>query len=51
MLLGVGSGIGDRVTRMGLSYDKPLAAVRDATTIVRGMIKGESVTYKGTCSR
>ena len=45
--LGIGSGIGDRVTRMGLSYEKPLAAVRDAITIVRGMIKGESVTYKG----
>lgn len=45
--LGIGSGIGDRITRMGLSYDKPLAAVRDAITIVRGMIKGESVTYKG----
>jgi 5,10-methylenetetrahydromethanopterin reductase len=45
--LGIGSGIGDRVTRMGLSYDKPLAAVRDAITIVRGMMKGESVTYQG----
>jgi 5,10-methylenetetrahydromethanopterin reductase len=45
--LGLGSGIGDRVTRMGLSYDKPLAAVRDAITIVRGMLKGEAVTYQG----
>jgi 5,10-methylenetetrahydromethanopterin reductase len=45
--LGIGSGIGDRVTRMGLSYEKPLAAVRDAITIVRGMMKGESVTYNG----
>ena len=46
--LGIGSGIGDRVTRMGLSYEKPLAAVRDAITIVRGMMKGESVTYHGS---
>lgn len=46
-VLGLGSGIGDRVTRMGLSYDKPLAAVRDAITIVRGMLKGEAVTYQG----
>lgn len=46
-VLGIGSGIGDRVTRMGLSYAKPLAAVRDAITIVRGMLKGESVTYQG----
>lgn len=45
--LGIGSGIGDRVTRMGLSYDKPLTAVRDAITIVRGMIKGENVTHPG----
>jgi 5,10-methylenetetrahydromethanopterin reductase len=45
--LGIGSGIGDRVTRMGLSYDKPIGAVRDAITIVRGMLRGESVTYDG----
>src|ERR1700756_55041 len=42
--IGIGSGIGDRVTRMGLSYDKPLAAVRDAIAIVRGMLKGDAVT-------
>ena len=45
--LGIGSGIGDRVTRMGLSYAKPLAAVRDCVTIVRGMLRGETVTYAG----
>jgi 5,10-methylenetetrahydromethanopterin reductase len=45
--IGIGSGIGDRVTRMGLSYDKPLGAVRDAITIMRGMLKGEAVTYQG----
>lgn len=45
--LGIGSGIGDRVTRMGLSYAKPLAAVRDAVTIVRGMLHGESVSHQG----
>lgn len=32
---------------MGLSYDKPLAAVRDAITIVRRMLNGERVTYAG----
>jgi 5,10-methylenetetrahydromethanopterin reductase len=46
--LGIGSGIGDRVTRMGLSYDKPIGAVRDAIIIVRGMLRGESVTYDGS---
>lgn len=45
--LSLGSGIGDRVTRMGLSYEKPLGAVRDAVTIVRGMMKGETVTHQG----
>lgn len=45
---GIGSGIGDRVTRMGLSYEKPLAAVRDAITIMRGMMRGETVTHQGT---
>ena len=32
---------------MGLSADRPLAAVRDAITIVRAMLKGEEVTYTG----
>lgn len=45
--LGIGSGIGDRVVSMGLSYDKPLGAVRDAINIVRGMLNGEAVTYEG----
>jgi len=45
--LGIGSGIGDRVTRMGLSYAKPLAALRDCVTILRGMLAGDTVTYAG----
>ena len=45
--LGIGSGIGTRVTQMGLSYDKPLAAVRDAVAITRGMLRGDSVCYEG----
>jgi len=32
---------------MGLSADRPLAAVRDAITIVREMLKGEEVNYAG----
>jgi 5,10-methylenetetrahydromethanopterin reductase len=46
--VGIGSGNGDRIRRMGLDYDKPLAAVRDAITIVRGMIRGERLTYSGS---
>jgi 5,10-methylenetetrahydromethanopterin reductase len=45
--LGIGSGIGGRVMQMGLSYEKPLAAVRDAINITRGMLRGETVNYSG----
>ncbi len=45
--LGIGSGIADRIGRMGLSYAKPLSAVRDAITVVRGMMHGDSVTHEG----
>ncbi len=45
--LGIGSGIGPRIVQMGLSYDRPLAAVRDAIEIVRGMLAGEAVSYEG----
>src|SRR5256886_15998967 len=43
--LGIGSGIASATERMGLSNERPLAAVRDAITIVRGMLAGEEVTY------
>src|SRR5215831_4004884 len=45
--LGIGSGIAASTERMGLSTDRPLAAVRDAITIVRAMLKGEEVNYAG----
>jgi 5,10-methylenetetrahydromethanopterin reductase len=45
--LGIGSGIAAATERMGLSADRPLAAVRDAITIVREMLKGEEVNYAG----
>ena len=45
--LGIGSGIAAATERMGLSTDRPLAAVRDAITIVRAMLKGEEVNYTG----
>ncbi len=45
--LGIGSGIAASTERMGLSTDRPLAAVRDAITIVRAMLKGEEVDYAG----
>jgi 5,10-methylenetetrahydromethanopterin reductase len=45
--LGIGSGIAASTERMGLSTERPLAAVRDAITIVRAMLKGEEVSYTG----
>jgi len=44
---GIGSGIAAATRRMGLSPDRPLAAVRDAITIVRGMLAGAEVSYTG----
>src|SRR5262245_624691 len=45
--LGIGSGIAASTERMGLRADRPIAAVRDAITIVRAMLKGEEVDYAG----
>jgi len=45
--LGIGSGIAAATERMGLSTDRPLAAVRDAITIVRALLRGEEVNYSG----
>ena len=45
--LGIGSGIASATERMGLSADRPLAALRDAVTIVRALLAGEEVSYGG----
>ncbi len=45
VVLGIGAGI--KVARMGLSADRPIAAVRDAIHIVRALLRGEDVTYAG----
>jgi 5,10-methylenetetrahydromethanopterin reductase len=45
--LGIGSGIGSAVERMGMSYARPLTAVREAVAIVRALLRGETVTAKG----
>lgn len=45
--LGIGSGIGGAVERMGLSYDRPIAAVRDAFAIIRPLLRGETATHDG----
>jgi 5,10-methylenetetrahydromethanopterin reductase len=45
--LGLGSGIAAATERMGLPPDRPLAAARDAITIVRALLAGEEVDYDG----
>jgi 5,10-methylenetetrahydromethanopterin reductase len=47
VVLGIGSGIGARVRAKGLSYDRPIAALRDTVAIVRAMLRGDDVTYTG----
>jgi 5,10-methylenetetrahydromethanopterin reductase len=47
VVLGIGSGIGARVRATGLAYDRPIAAVRDTVAIVRGLLRGDEVTYAG----
>ena len=45
-VLGIGAGIPSRVRRIA-PVDRPIAAVRDAVTITRRMLRGETVTYTG----
>ena len=48
IVLGIGSGIAEAVTRMGFSYDRPVSAVADATRIARGMLSGDTVSHDGS---
>ena len=44
--LGIGSGIGARIAKMGFAY-RPLAALTDTIHILRGLLRGEELTYRG----
>jgi 5,10-methylenetetrahydromethanopterin reductase len=44
--LGIGAGIGGQITRLGFAW-QPLAAMRDAIHIVRALLVGEEVSYRG----
>lgn len=46
-VLGIGAGIPSRVSRMQVPTDRPIAAVRDAVTIARRLLRGETVHYAG----
>jgi 5,10-methylenetetrahydromethanopterin reductase len=45
--LGMGSGIGFAIERMGFSYGKPLTTLREAISIVRALLRGDEVTHAG----
>ena len=45
--LGIGSGIGVAVERMGFAYDQPLTTLREAVVIVRALLRGEDVSHAG----
>jgi 5,10-methylenetetrahydromethanopterin reductase len=45
--LGIGSGVGSAVERMGLSYARPVTALGEAIAIVRALLAGEEVSFAG----
>jgi 5,10-methylenetetrahydromethanopterin reductase len=47
VVLGLGSGLAAPIRRLGIDNGRPIAALRDTFHIVRGLLRGESVTYKG----
>jgi 5,10-methylenetetrahydromethanopterin reductase len=46
-MLGIGAGIPSRITKMHAPVDRPIAAVHDAVTITRALLRGETVSYTG----
>jgi 5,10-methylenetetrahydromethanopterin reductase len=46
VLLGIGSGVGSRIARLGFDY-RPVSALRDATQIIRALLRGEETSYRG----
>jgi 5,10-methylenetetrahydromethanopterin reductase len=46
--LGIGAGLAPPIYRLGIDNARPLGALSDTFHIVRGLLRGESVTYKGS---
>ncbi|CAN5648409.1 5,10-methylenetetrahydromethanopterin reductase [soil metagenome] len=46
--LGVGSGLAAPIRKLGIDNSRPLGALRDTFEIVRGLLRGESITHKGS---
>ena len=47
LTLGIGAGLAAPIRRLGVDNRKTLAALKDTFAIVRGLLAGETVTYKG----
>jgi 5,10-methylenetetrahydromethanopterin reductase len=45
--LGLGSGLAAPIARLGIDNKRTLAAMQDSVAIVRGLLSGEALTYKG----
>ena len=45
--LGIGSGLGQAVERMGFSTKRSLTALREAIIILRALLRGEEVNFSG----
>jgi 5,10-methylenetetrahydromethanopterin reductase len=45
--LGIGSGVGSAVERIGLSYARPVTALGEAIGIVRALLRGDEVSFAG----
>ena len=45
--VGIGSGIGFAIERMGFAYDRPLTTLREALIILRALLCGEEVNHCG----
>jgi 5,10-methylenetetrahydromethanopterin reductase len=46
VVLGIGSGVGSRIARLGFDY-RPIAALRDALHIIRPLLRAEEANYRG----
>ncbi len=48
LTLGLGSGLANPIRRLGIDNTRTLAAMKDTFAIVRALLSGDTVTYKGT---
>jgi 5,10-methylenetetrahydromethanopterin reductase len=46
--LGIGSGLGHAIERMGFDNKRPLTTLREAVVILRALLRGEEVNFAGT---